>query len=262
MSSSKRVFSNDTTLNYNDYNSKKIGKSILENIYKSGPFSTTSNYVVNDNIISQVFDYNTFLLLTKSYFNLYECCNNNNFKHPITILDATKSAICYENLLSHIKDCDYCCNCKNIYDVHKCKQIQNILYPYGLYYNNEVNLQFPYRLDLNDISLCKKYPIDVDKLKCNPCKKPCNDNLCCKPKCRPCFPVTFPPFSNKEINPNYRFIENKNCCNKLKCDKDCCCCKKNKIIYPSQYNFEETTNLNTENISKKIAAFSNYPKNI
>ena len=247
-----RVFSNNTLLNYNEYNNKKIGKSLLDNIYSRGAYSADSNYTVKQNIITQFLDYNTFLLLSKAYFNLYEY--DNKFKHPTTILNATNSFLCYEKLLSHIQDCDHCCNCKNIVEINKCREIKNILYPYGLYMNDQHNLFYPFQLDLNNISLCKKVPVNINK----PCKvvNPCQ-NLCCKKVFSPCIPVFYPPFLKEELNPNYRFIEKNPCCTKI--EK---CCKENKIFFPSQYNYQETTDINNAFIQEKIAAFSNYPKNI
>ena len=148
-----------------------------------------------------------------------------------------------------------------MYEINKCKGIKNILYPYGLYFNDEINLFYPDRLDLNKISLCKKYQFNID----NPCKRPCKrrcEEPCCKPKCMPCVPVFYPAFLKEDFNPNYRYIERKNCCSKLKC-RDRCCCRENKIFYPSQYNFHETTHENKNNafIQHNISAFSNYPKN-
>jgi hypothetical protein len=231
-----RIFSNNTSLNYNEYTSKKVGKTILENIYMRGPYSGDSNYTVKQNIITQVFDYNTFLLLSKAYFNLYECCHH-KFQPPITITNATNSFLCYENILSHIQNCNYCYSCTNIYDIKKCNEIKNILYPYGLYVNEEINLFYPYPLDLTNISFCKPPSVNIEKPQQYQKSDP--TEIYYEAVYNPSVPVYYPPFSKEEFNPNYRFVEKRifslsTGSNRHRHRNE------NNVIYPSQFNFQQT----------------------
>ena len=59
---------------------------------------------------------------------------------------------------SHVENCNYCCTCKNISHVFYCKEIQNILYPYGesvVKRDNLDGMYYPRKLKLNKYC-CKK----------------------------------------------------------------------------------------------------------
>ena len=139
---SKRVFSNKKDINFIDYNNKKKYKEIYQNLRSKESVSTSNNLLLTrDNIL----DYQTFLNLTRKY--LKECASYSSTS-PCSINDGKTSYICYNQMLSHINDCDYCCKCKNIDKICECTELKNILYPYGNYINKE------YPTECVDVSCC------------------------------------------------------------------------------------------------------------
>jgi hypothetical protein len=153
MISTKRVFSNNSNINYSNYNQNKNGVEILKNIKQKNNIDQQNNTnKLNDNL-NKFGSYNEYITLSKSYYKyVYDGkCSKN----------ATTNL--YNSNISY-KDIDYFNNnfCKN-----------NILYPYGAYNaDNELNMQFPYRLDLN--KWCKS------KQNCEGNQKYENENVCYK----------------------------------------------------------------------------------
>ena len=143
----KRIFSKNDTYNYNDYLKIKKGNQLFAN-YKSN----------NAVYLNKFINYETFLLLTKTY---YEKLNLNKYsvQPPSNMNDAKVSFLCYERLLSHIGNCTLCSYTN---DILSCKEVQQILYPYGesIVRNDKLNrFAFPYRLNVEQFCNKKCEPV-------------------------------------------------------------------------------------------------------
>ena len=131
---SRRVFANNNDINFSDYNSKIKSDLIFKNIKSKACTSTVSK------------------------------CNA-----PYSINDAKKSYLCYNDIISHIDTCSYCSSCKNNSEIYKCKEIKNILYPYGNYIENCSNNTCLYnipdfsQLEVADISFNYMYNNNLKK---------------------------------------------------------------------------------------------------
>ena len=167
----KQFFSNNYDINYNDYLKYKKGK---ENIKK---LIHDKKYYLNTFI-----DYDTFLTLSKAYYK--QINNKYNISPPTSISDADTSYKCYKSMETHVKNCNYCCNGQNIHNVFYCKEIQNILYPYGESIVKRDDLEgiyYPRKLRLNSYCCkkCEKTDDNCDNnlgLFCNSlCKSPCHN---------------------------------------------------------------------------------------
>ena len=148
MSSKQRVFSHNNSCDYIDYLRIKKGETILKNIKINHQKNPTPNIRL-DRFIS----YNDFLNITKAY---YKYKNNDlcNYHLLTDIYNTNKSFITHQKVIEHVNTCNYCY--ENVYpsismDKLTCKQLFNILYPYGVYTNNcESNIYFPNHIDLNN----------------------------------------------------------------------------------------------------------------
>jgi len=141
---SKRVFSHNSDINFNDYIKNKTGVEIIKNI-RSKSYHTVSRFV----------SYNLFILITKTY---YKYIKNNNIEVPLNIYNSNTSFLVYKTLLSHMKDC---CNCKcnkDILKLYDCKAVEGILYPYGKYIENNIS---------NNIFLHNRINLDNFCIPCN-----------------------------------------------------------------------------------------------
>jgi hypothetical protein len=275
---SRRVFANNNNINYIDYYSSLNGQSMYKNLKSKGSNVNDINYKVINNQITNFLDYQTFLNITKAYFRQYGIVEK-SYSAPYSINDSKTSFLCYNQLLSHIKDCDFCCKCKNITKICDCKDVKNILYPYGnyieqTYTQNDYSIKdfnFPVKLQINNNNEC-------NNLQCNgTCKKlvpicseasyGCsNESSCgthikkreytdkCAKKCS----------GNKCCNP----CEKGNCCGT--CKKDCCSKPVNSClnnVYPSQHQFMYyktncgpcVSNVDYD-VAKRISAYSIYPQ--
>lgn len=143
---SKRVFANDNDTNFNEYTRNKMGIEILKNL-RSKKESVT---------LARFFSYDRFILLTKTYFKYWKK-SSHEILIPINIYNTNTSFICYESLLSHIKDCNDCKHCKDVLHLYNCKELKGILYPYGLYIANNIP---------NGINLHKRVTLDDWCLTC------------------------------------------------------------------------------------------------
>jgi len=116
---SKRVFANEKDINYTK---NKMGIEILKNMKSKHKDP------------AYFFSYDRFILLTKTYFNHLKK-GSIEILVPTNIYNSNTSFICYQSLLSHMKDCEHCNDSKDkdIFYLHKCKDLQGILYPYGQY---------------------------------------------------------------------------------------------------------------------------------
>lgn len=153
---SKRIFSrNETTINYNDYLKVKKGNQFFAN-YK------TKNVVY----LNRFINYETFLFLSKTY---YEKLNLNkvSVQPPSSLYEANDSFLCYETLLNHIDGCHFCSCVKATNEILCCKEVQQILYPYGesIVKNDKLrNFAFPYKIKVDDF--CKICPSEKVEIKC------------------------------------------------------------------------------------------------
>lgn len=136
MSSKQRVFSHNNTINYHDYTQNKNGIILLKN---------AKNKCENQ-VLNKFINYNQFITMTKSY---YKYLNNEYVDIPPTDLyNSNTSFILYEKYLEHCNNCNLCRNNKNYINT-KCKEINNILYPYGnIITQKQSNIYYPYKLNL------------------------------------------------------------------------------------------------------------------
>ena len=144
--SKKRVFANNNDLNFNEYLKYKKGKEIIQNI------KTKTNLNKNINVF---LNYDQFITLTKTYFK-YFINEGPVINIPVDIYNSNTSFIVYDNLLSHIKDCNKCRFNKDIIKLYDCDAIKGILYPYGKYieYKTSSNIFLHNRINLDDT--CKR----------------------------------------------------------------------------------------------------------
>lgn len=185
----KQFFSNNYDINYNDYLKYKKGKESIKKLI------TDKKYYINSFI-----DYDTFLTLSKAFYK--QINNKYDISPPRSISDADTSYKCYKSFKTHVKDCSYCCSCKNVSHVFYCKEIQNILYPYGeaVTKRDDLNgMYFPRKLKLN------KY-----------CCKKCEKGSCCEKKCEKSEQCCGNPFAKTNIY-------NMGSYNSYNCSSGSCC---------------------------------------
>jgi len=150
--SNKRVFSNDKNINYQDYMNQKKGIALIHHQQSIGTQK-----------LKTFLSYQDFLILTQTFF-LY----SQNFplvkKSPFTIYQATVSKVSYEKFNHHISSCAFCLNVKDPEDFLKCREIQQILYPYGHFFQNEKKIYYPSTLDLTQwCNQCNKSFSNLEK---------------------------------------------------------------------------------------------------
>lgn len=269
----RRVFANNNNIDYIDYYAILSGQAMYKNIKSKGSNQNDVNYKVYKNEIIQFLDYQTFLNISRAFFRQYGPVQT-SFYAPYSINDAKTSFLCYRQLLSHIKDCDYCNKCKNISKICDCKDVQNILYPYG----NMVSTN--YSNDYSDKDF--KFPIKLQLF--SPCLE-CNNN--CNGECKKIVPICS-EYSNNEIGKRGCIDKCAKKCNDFNCYNPCeidecetscgtpcdkkknyCNVKNNKNIcfnnvYPSQHQFMYHKGNNESNIdfeiSKRTNAYAVYPQ--
>ena len=134
--SKKRVFSNNNNINYQDYMNNKKGIAIIQN-QKS----------IGRQRIQRFLSYQEFIILTRTFF-LYSQKHRNLFKAPFTIYQATRSKVSFHKINEHVSSCDFCLYARDPEDFLKCREIQNILYPYGHYIGESQEIYYPSTLDL------------------------------------------------------------------------------------------------------------------
>lgn len=212
---SKRVFAHNNNINFNDYYKNKNGIEIINNI-RSKPVNP---------VLSSFLSYDRFILITKTYFK-YIRKNDYNIQIPVNLYNSNTSFIVYESLLSHMKDCNTCKYGKDILKLYDCKELNEILYPYGKYLDQAIS---------NPIFLHNRININDWCIKKDSCK--INTNI------------------NTNINENTTEKNNCTACSNYKIkDKTCNSCSNihtkinnynkyspkintNISVYPSQNNF-------------------------
>ena len=155
-----RVFSKSNDLSCNDYIKNIKGKTILSNLKTN--YSNNRNIRTNNNKIVSYLSYNDFLVITQTFYKFSNL--KKNYKPPQKIIDLKTSFIFYNKVLNHIKDCHFCKTNSIETFFENCKEIKNILYPYGEY--------FTYEIYSNLAS------VDLD----NWCKKECINHIYCDSK--------------------------------------------------------------------------------
>ena len=120
-----RIFSDNNNLTYNNYLKNKNGMTILKNLKtKNKNYENKLFYIKNSNISSYL-TYSDFLNITQTFYKLSQ--KKYTYKSPLKIIDLKTSFLFYNNLLHHIKYCNYCKN-KNIKEIFQnCKEVKQIL---------------------------------------------------------------------------------------------------------------------------------------
>ena len=152
MNRAKNIFASADFLNYTEYTRLLEGKTLYAEIVKT-PNKDRHTCIVNRREIVSYLNYDIFLKISRAY---YDYNMNYVIKPPLTILDGNISYIYYQQLLSHITDCDVCKNCTNIHEISECNFAYNILYPYGNRYKFEPNFNFPSKIHISN--KCRKEP--------------------------------------------------------------------------------------------------------
>jgi len=301
MNNPKRVFANNNDLNYIEYINNLKGEEIYKSVLNRIPENKYNLFNIKGNELTNFINHETLLNVTKSFYKYnqpYEV--NDEYQAPESIKDGEKSHIEYCVLLSHIKDCDYCCKCKNITEIYKCNELKNFLYPYGHSNLKKTPIfKFPIPLRLeeeeeeeigchqNKYKGCciKNINGGYNKIyaeECNPickvdytpvykiCKDGCRSEYRdeyrheCKPahrhECRPACKPLCKPLCKPACKPAHRHE-----CKPL-CKKGCHNERPEKKycqnIYPSQYQFKHY-DMNCEgdcDKEKRINAYATYPQ--
>ena len=199
--SSKHFFSTDSMMSYDEYLKFKAGNEEIKNKLSE----TASNPEINNHAKSFI-DYRSFLTLTMAFYK--QINNRLDISAPISLANANNSYKSYRMFQNHIQNCNYCCKCTNISHIFYCKDIQNILYPYGnaiLKRDNLYNMRYPSTLQLNKYccekpspcppSPCPPSPCPPSPCPPSPCYSPCSPSPCyspCPPS--PCYSPCSPPY--------------------------------------------------------------------
>jgi hypothetical protein len=221
MSSRRRVFALNNCITFNDYINSLKGKEIFQNLKSTEHYKNSSIYKIVDNQITGFLDYNTFLLLTRSYFKAYGPIHKNIQLAPKSIMDAYSSYLCYNDFISHIGSCNYCSKCDcDFTKITQCLEAKNILYPYGIMdwkdLNNNDYFNFPTKLVLPSHTYNIKNNCDSRVL--NNCgHKECYGNCNKIISSQTCYPAKIPN--------NYNYYNNYfgTTCYEDKCIKKCKC---------------------------------------
>jgi hypothetical protein len=150
-----RIFSKNEDLSFNDYIKYKKGKTILTNLK-----TNNNNNNNNNNKIISYLSYNDFLTITQTFYKFSNL--KKNYKPPQKIIDLKTSFIFYNKMLNHIQHCESCNVNTNNNNFINCKEIKNILYPYGENFTYEI--------------YAKMASVDLDYW----CNKKCVQNIYCE----------------------------------------------------------------------------------
>ena len=200
---SKRVFAHNNNVNFNDYYKNKNGIEIINNIRSKS---------LNNPVLSTFLSYDRFILITKTYFK-YVRKNDYNIQIPINLYNSNTSFIVYESMLSHMKDCNTCKYGKDILKLYDCKELTEILYPYGKYIDDNISkssspIFLHNRININDWCIKKA------RLQSNITNIPINTNTNTNNNCITCSNYkikekTCDSCSNVQTK-SYNYINNKN----------------------------------------------------
>ena len=125
---SKRVFAHNNDMNFNDYHKNRNGIEIIKNIRSKPIYPLMTTFL----------SYDRFILITKTYFK-YVRKNNIDIRIPVNLYNSNTSFIVYDTMLSHMKDCNDCKYSKDILKLYDCKELNEILYPYGKYLEDNIS---------------------------------------------------------------------------------------------------------------------------
>jgi hypothetical protein len=129
-----RIFSKNNDLSCNDYIKNVKGKTILSNLKTNN--NNSRNVIINRNKIVSYLSYNDFLIITQTFYKFTNL--KKNYKSPQKIIDLKTSFVFYNKILSHMQSCDFCKTNDIDTFFSSCKEIKNILYPYGEYFTYEI----------------------------------------------------------------------------------------------------------------------------
>lgn len=207
--SKKRVFANNNDINYQDYMNNKKGIAIIQN-QKS----------IGRQRIQRFLSYQEFIILTRTFF-LYSQKRRNLFKAPFTIYQATISKVSFNKINEHVSACDFCLYARDPQDFLKCREIQNILYPYGHYLGESQEIYYPSTLDLTKwCNQCDDKAVFMNDDNDNDADNDFgNTNSAVTGECEDC-----PKVDETDVNPSTGHKPN------------CECCKRNVSSYSREKN--------------------------
>lgn len=157
-----RPFQKNNVIDTSEYIYNKSSISIIKNARtKKDTTWYGDKYIINFNNydIEWYESYDIFLKFVKGfYFTQPDCCDLSN-NAPLTLDNALTSELNYEDLFYYIKDEFYeshCLKYDKLIKVSLCKEKENTLYAYGIYYNKNQELyNFPINVNLKECGSCK-----------------------------------------------------------------------------------------------------------
>lgn len=214
----RRVFSRDPVVSYTDYNNNKKGDEILKYIRSKDRHLVDRNFAIRHSELTSFLDYDTFLNLSRSYSRNY-VSRHVSYTSPMTVFDSEKSILTYKKLLSHINNCNVCSKNTNVKEMNKCKEANNILYPYGTTLEYTTNVEFPSKININNL-----YCLPTDNCESKP-DKCCGSSLgCWKPINHCCNHEPCNNSNNCCGNSIGCWKPINNCCNREPCNNSNNCC--------------------------------------
>ena len=153
-----RIFSKNKDINYNDHIKNIKGKTILSDLKTNN--NNSRSLIVNKNKIVSYLSYNDFLVITQTFYKFSNL--KKKYKPPQKIIDLKTSFLFYNKILNHMQNCDFCKTNTIETFFKECKEIKNILYPYGEYFTYEI---------YSNLS-----SVDLDYW----CSKACINNILCE----------------------------------------------------------------------------------
>ena len=173
----KRVFSKKCTMDSKEYTNKKAAIEL----YKNAFFNVKdNNYHINEdtNMIEWYLNYDIYKMMAIGYYavNCFDC--KDLYNAPMTIDNAFTSQIDYYTMFEYIKDYftyTHCDKYEKLFKINICKEKQNILYAYGIYFNNKLDKLV-------------KFPVNICVCKCEDKKIYYKWGIHCIDKHHPCDP--------------------------------------------------------------------------
>lgn len=172
-----RVFSKKCTMDSKEYTNKKAAIELYKNAFFN---AKDNNYHINENtnMIEWYLNYDIYKMMAVGYYavNCFDC--KDLYDAPMTIDNAFTSELDYYTMFEYIKDYfthTHCDKYEKLFKIDICKEKQNILYAYGIYFNNKLDKLI-------------KFPVNICVCKCEDKKIYYKWGIHCVDKHHPCDP--------------------------------------------------------------------------